>query len=170
MTLALYSAQLPAQAAHPMHAERASQPDLTNHSTLVTMAEWTKRMHRVLAHEIRYPSPILGWEAGTGMVRVKFNCSESGRPDKVSLLKTSGNMMLDRAGLIAVRRMASLHPLPAGFKPTQKFEAIIVYAKDSSDPHLASMIKEQERRNAWYHDPLTASRQPRGDAEVAVIG
>jgi len=141
----------------------------TTPGTLVTMAEWTERMHRVLANELHYPMPVLGLRPGSGTVSVKFNCSDNGRPDKVSVLKSSGDSLLDRAALSAVRRMASLHPLPTGFTPSQKFVALIVFANNASDPQLDWMAKEQTKRNRWYHDPVTASKSGPATLQVAAI-
>jgi protein TonB len=132
----------------------------TNATTPVTLDEWTKRMYQVLNREIRYPTQIYGVGYSSGIVRVKFNCSDSGRPDKVALLKTSGSSSFDRAAISAVRRMASLHPLPSGFKPTQAFEAVIVFAQDPLDARLANLGPERAKRNAWYHDPELAMKAP----------
>lgn len=141
----------------PLAAPASAQHvDHTTPGKLVTLAEWTKRMNRLLVEEMRYPAPMLGQEPGRGVVRVKFNCSDSGRPDKVALLHSSGQPALDREALRAVKRLASLHPLPTGFTPDQKFEAVLVFALDPADANVRTTAQEQARRNAWYRDPDVA--------------
>jgi len=154
IAVALSAPQLVAQNSAPTSPAKEAMVSHTTPGKLVTMAEWNERMHGLLAKELHYPMPIMGLRAGSGTVSVKFNCSESGRPDKVSLLRTSGDALLDRAALNAVRRMASLHPLPTGFQPTQKFVALVVFTNDPNDPALNHLTAEQSKRNAWYHDPV----------------
>lgn len=164
-TLLLTAAFCATQASSQALPDRASMMMHTTPGKLVTMAEWTERMHHVLEHELRYPVAFGEERIGTGTVRVKFNCSDSGRPDKVSLLKTSGDKALDRAALTAVRRMASLHPLPTGFKRDQKFEAVVIFATDRFDPRLRAADAERTSRNAWYHDPEMAGMAMAVDAD-----
>lgn len=142
------------------HGGSASQP-------FVTLAEWTERLDGLLEQELVYPTPNYDREPDRGIVRVKFNCSESGRPDKVTILKSSGHASLDRAAIRAVSRLASLHPLPTGFKPDQKYEAILVFASSSTDPALRTSMQEQVRRNGWYVDPTVAQRMDRSGTEIA---
>lgn len=140
------------------------------HSTagkLVTLSEWTVRMTRLLDQEMRYPRPAFGREAASGMVRVKFNCSEDGRPDKVILLKSSGDPNTDQAALRAVKRLASLHPMPTGFTPEQKFEAVLILASSADDPRLKSTGVELTGRNGWYKDPSVAVRKEQPTTKVA---
>src|SRR4051812_2185978 len=54
------------------HGGSASQP-------FVTLAEWTERLDGLLEQELVYPTPNYDREPDRGIVRVKFNCSESGR-------------------------------------------------------------------------------------------
>jgi TonB family protein len=173
IAVALSTPQLVAQNSAPASPGKEPMASHTTPGKLVTMAEWNERMHRILAKELHYPSPIMGLRPGSGTVSVKFNCSDSGRPDKVSLLKTSGDTLLDRAALNAVRRMASLHPLPTGFQPSQKFVALVVFANDPNDPALNSLTAEQVKRNAWYHDPVNAPeallKKPSAEPQLAAI-
>src|SRR5215203_3998620 len=80
----------PLSAQHVEHITPAEQ---------VTLAAWTGGMNVMLDREISRSSAIWSKVANEGVVRVKFNCSENGRPDKVTLLKGSGNAALDAQAL-----------------------------------------------------------------------
>jgi TonB family protein len=142
--------------AAPLLAQHVEHSDPTR---LVTLAEWTGRMNLMLDREIRRAYPSVSRGTTQGVVRVKFNCSEDGRPDKVTLLKSSGSSLLDKQALRAVERVASLHPLPTGFRPDQKYVAVLVFASDPSDVRIRTAGREQMRRNAWYHDPAAPPAQ-----------
>lgn len=138
------------------HHEMSAMPAATTiHSTarIVTIREWGERVQKLLDKELRYPEPMAGAPVPTGIVRVKFNCSDTGRPDQVTLLKKSGYSALDREAVRAVSRIVSLHPLPSGFKPDQHYEAAIVFAADQQDTRLKQIAVERTKRNGWYHDP-----------------
>ena len=49
--------------------------------------------------------------------------------------------------------------MPSGFKREQLYEAIVVFAENPQDPALDAAVAEQERRNAWYHDPIMVQRE-----------
>lgn len=137
----------------------AQNHDMSNHTTpgqIVKLAEWSKRMQTELERNLVYPVAF-GGQRLDGVVRVKFNCSDNGRPDKVTLLKSSGSTLTDRAAMRAVSKMASLHPLPTGFKPTTRYEAIVVFATDAQDSRLNVSATELKKRNSWYHDPEVAA-------------
>ncbi|MBB5713265.1 energy transducer TonB family protein [Sphingomonas aerophila] len=132
-------------------------------SNPVTFKAWQVRVQRELAHRLHYLAPILGRSAGSGVVRVNFNCSESGRPDKVTLAQSSGSQALDRAALFAVRKMASMHPLPSSFNHEQKFAALIYFDDGlgtQSDSKLKDMMASADKANGWIHDPVAAAQGP----------
>ena len=67
----------------------------------------------------------------TGITYVRFTCSPDGTPQNIATVASSGyKPNLDRVGREAVRRVGSLHPLFAGAKPDQVFEAAIIVADD----------------------------------------
>jgi protein TonB len=177
-------------AASPLHAHEAKSESLlsvhTSHGTpdaaagqsmsgdhsapaFVSFSEWSGRVQGLLDQNISYPQragPVT--TPGTGVVRIKFNCSESGKPDKVSLMKSSGDWALDKAAIRAMSRVATLHPLPTGFNHGQRFEALVVFADNERDARLASIAAEQKRHNAWYHDPVKQAAG-RGGSNKTVI-
>jgi len=136
----------------------AQSADMSHHAgpgTFVTMAEWSKRVQAELQRQMVYPTGP-GRETASGMTRITFNCSEDGRPSNVRLLKGSGTASVDRAALRAIGGMASLHPLPTGFAPATRYEALVLFTHDAEDPLDVTVKAEQVRRNAWYRDPPTA--------------
>jgi protein TonB len=138
-------------------AQSAEMPHHTTGGTLVTIAEWSQRMQSELERRMIYPIGTFN-KRPNGMVRIKFNCSEDGRPSNVTLLKSSGNASVDHAAMRAVRKMASLHPLPTGFTPATSYEALVLFATGAQDLRVAADKAERIKRNDWYHDPLTTTR------------
>lgn len=133
----------------------------TSASGLVTMSQWSQRVQSLLQKQLHYPASLMSGRRNSGIVRVKFNCSEAGRPDQVTLVKSSGAFELDRAAMRAVSRIVSLHPLPDGLKSGQRFEAAIVFADTIDDPQLKLIAAEQTKRNQWYRDSaMTAQATP----------
>jgi protein TonB len=149
------------------HVEDATSDHRT--PTFVALNDWSARVQKALDHNLQY-TPQLGpvTSPGTGVVWIKFNCSESGRPDKISLSRSSGDGMLDREAMRAMSRVATLHPLPTGFNHGQRFEAMVVFASDPFDARLKTMAAEQTRRNAWYHDPVQQAKGGAAGGRTAV--
>jgi protein TonB len=144
-------------------ASLARQDQVVVTSRPVTFVAWQKKVQHDLANRLHYPMPILGRFAGSGIVRVKFSCSESGRPDKVTLFHSSGSHALDRAALSAVHRMASMHPLPRAFGHDQKYFADI-YFDDGLDSDyeakLQAMNAAASKANSWAYDSVAAAQAP----------
>lgn len=128
-----------------------------------TVDQWTARTGRSLERHLRYPMYLAGVEPNEGVVRVTFWSSESGTPSAVTLASSSGHGELDRAALHAVKHIHTLQPLPAGVGNDQRFQALILFAKDdmSYARQMAAMRDEAKQRNAW------ASR---GGASGAAVG
>ena len=131
----------------------------TGHATphqAVTLEQWTKRMQQELDKTIVYPQAMMGSPLGRGIVRVKFNCSEDGHPDKVSLAKSSGHREFDRAAIKAVQKIVSLHPLPDGMGGDQVYQAVVMFDTVADSNHWRRMDEinaEAAKRNAWFKQP-----------------
>lgn len=117
----------------------------------VTLSIWSARFSNALDRELRYPAPIRGdWR--TGVVYVKFHCSESGAPADVAIYKSSGAHVLDAAAIRAVKNIATLHPLPGGMKNDQAFRAVVLFSssQEEHDRQLAQLSKEALHANQWF--------------------
>ena len=137
-------------------------------SDAVTFKTWAVRVQKELDRNLRYPSDLMGEYPRGGVVRVKFNCSDDGRPDKVTIARSSGNRLLDKAALQAVQRMASMHPLPASFARDQKFAALIQFdgiGGQDGDLYQKKMLEEAAKDNAWLDQPAVA----RADSEREIV-
>jgi len=136
----------------PGHAaqQKPQQPIVVT-ATAPTMDQWSARTGRSLERHLRYPAYIAGREPNDGLVRVSFLSNEIGAPSAVTLARSSGHGELDRAALHAVKRIDTLRPFPAGIGDNQRFQALILFAKDqqSYDRQTAAMRKEAKLRNAW---------------------
>lgn len=118
----------------------------------VTLDQWSARTSKQLEQKIGRPYYASGERPKDGVVRVSFLCSETGVPKAVALADSSGHFELDNAALRAVRRLDSLHPLPDGLSPDQKYQAVVLFAtsRASYDNQMARLHKDAKQRNAWF--------------------
>lgn len=127
LTLMLMS---PILAMAPIHGVAGADPhsDINVTAQQQTLEKWTQRTGHMLSRNLTYPDIASGPQEG--VVAVKFVCSDKGTPAGVTLLRSSGSRQLDNAALKGVARISSLHPLPAGLGPSQKYVATVLFAKD----------------------------------------
>ena len=118
----------------------------------LTLVVWSQRIGQELDRRMYFPSIPLGREKPSGVVRVKFACSESGRPDQVSVYQSSGNRWLDKAALDAVRKVATLHPLPDGMSHQQRYVATLLFAQspEDYDRQIGVLRAAAVNNNAWF--------------------
>ena len=113
---------------------------------------WSARVGEHIGQEMRFPRDLGPTSDPEGLVEVTFECNEDGRPSKVSLLRTSGSRRLDRAGIMAVERVRSLHPLPRGIDHGQAYKAQLLFATDDGSgrkyDELAALRAKADRGNA----------------------
>lgn len=93
------------------------------------VAQWVAGVSRDLENQLHYPRALLGRAPPEGIVSVRFNCAEDGRPVEIVLIRHSGANLLDDSALRAVARLKALHPLPAGLVVGQRVQANIFFAK-----------------------------------------
>lgn len=145
----------PAAQTQAIHGAHAAAP------AHVTLEEWSERIGTALGRTLRYPVLINGQPFAYGVVEVKFNCSDTGKPDKVALHKSSGSAALDRAAIAGVSRIISLHPLPTGLGHDQQYRALIVFDDDEGRyrRQMAAMRDSAAEANKWFKGPpATAMR------------
>ena len=113
---------------------------------------WSARVGENIGQQMRFPRDLGPTSDPEGMVAVTFKCSEDGRPSNVALLETSGSRRLDRAGIAAVERVRSLHPLPSGIGHGQVYRAQLLFATDDGSgrryKELAALRAKADRGNA----------------------
>ncbi|MBB4861026.1 TonB family protein [Novosphingobium chloroacetimidivorans] len=133
-------------------ASAFAQSTVTGIQAPPTLAAWSSRLMNDLNKGLRVRDELGAKGPSEGIVAVKFNCSESGAPSKVELLKSSGNREFDFATLRAVRRIASLHPLPTGLDHDQKYIVRMLFAnsEEGAKQRIAQMRRDADRSNAWY--------------------
>jgi protein TonB len=127
-----------------------AHPDEASMGT-VAFVPWAQRISGTIGDQLYYPRPMFGREFSNGIVQVKFGCSESGAPSDVSIYRSSKDRRLDSEALKAVRKIASLHPLPRGFSSHQHYVAVIIFADGdaSMKRQMKAVRKDAEQRNAW---------------------
>jgi len=125
---------------------------------------WSSRVGEAIDAKMRYPRSLGPSRTAEGIVDVTFECSDDGRPSKVAVARTSGSRQLDAAGMRAIQRVATLHPLPAGIGHGQVYKARLLFAMEGSDlaRKAAALREEADRGNA-------ALAQRRGVASTASV-
>ncbi|WP_179042462.1 energy transducer TonB family protein [Sphingobium lactosutens] len=114
------------------------------------LTDWTARTGQMLSQKLQYPT-FLG-DVREGVVAVKFRCSDTGVPTDVALLKSSGSVQLDRAAMRGVSKIKTLHPLPSGLAPSQKYVATVLFARseDSYVRQIRKLESDQRDGNKWF--------------------
>jgi TonB family protein len=130
----------------------AEQTPLFVTASVPTMTECTSSASDNLARSLERASSI-GWrDVSSGVATVQFNCSEDGTPTRVRVVSHSGDPRLDVAVRNAVRRMKSMHPLPARILAEQTYEATVAVASQGSDldDQMAKLRERSARQNAHW--------------------
>ena len=127
----------------------------------VALASWSQRVRDDLERKMGSPSALNGVVAD-GLVTVSFTCTESGRPDNVALLQSSGHNGLDKAALRSVRRLSSLHPMVEGMRPHQKVIAQMLYLDGTGSPaaiarRTQALDTKAREANQWFTREQIAS-------------
>ncbi|MBH1998203.1 MAG: energy transducer TonB [Sphingomonadaceae bacterium] len=117
----------------------------------LTVQKWAERTGQKLSAKLAYPDHLTGPQEG--IVYVKFACSDTGSPTGIDVLKSSGSRALDRAAMRGVSRIGTLHPLPVGLAPSQKYVATILFAKDQPSyfRQIRKLESAQDANNHWAY-------------------
>lgn len=105
----------------------ASSQDLvvTSQRTVEALvADASRDLDRQLARSVRGQR----FDGAQGLAIVRFECSEDGKPQEMSLVRKSGSRSIDTAALQAVGRLSTLHPLPQSIARGQLFQANVIVA------------------------------------------
>lgn len=105
-----------------------------------TLPQWTKRISQDLDKKLYFPKMLFNQDPPQGMVKIAFHCSPAGDVADAAVIRSSQSVNIDRAALMSVRRLNTLHPLPQGIDHGYNFQAWIIYAHD---PEMARMMTEQ---------------------------
>lgn len=113
-----------------------------------TVAVWSSMVSGQLDRNLRAvaSAPLQHTVIPTGVVSVRFHCSDEGRPTAIELSQRSANAGLNSIARRAVSRLRNMHPLPAGVADGQVFEATILVASDSYEHNrqLAALRQRQQ--------------------------
>lgn len=132
------------------------------------LADWSKRvrsdLERNMSSASRYNQAF-----AEGVVTVGFHCTDSGRPDGVAVINSSGNRALDAMALRSVRKLTSLHPMVDGMRPRQKVAAQLLfmnnYGTNRNVARREQELKDSARgANRWF------TREQLASGEVLFLG
>ncbi|WP_165799645.1 energy transducer TonB family protein [Sphingomonas oleivorans] len=132
------------------------------------LANWIERVEEDLDRHLSYPRPLGGAPYSEGIVHVSFLGGPDGRPSEVAIRKSSGARDLDAAAMRAVRKITTLHPLPAGVSADQKYEAAILFATQD-DRETARKLAELRRRARAEVEVLGLADPAGGGVRVALV-
>lgn len=99
-----------------------------------TVEQWAANISRSLESSMDYPVTV-GRAVPFGAVRVSFACNENGVPKDVTLVEGSRFRSIDAAALRAIRKLKTLHPLPAAIASSQFYQADLFFARDEHELH-----------------------------------
>ena len=120
---------------------------VTSHRDAAT--QWASVVSRDLNKTLRYPSFLGPQQPATGVVSVRFNCSDDGRAANVVVTRRSGSQVLDRAAINAISQIRSLHPIPGELASNQLVQANIYFAADESQLQRQVAQMHRERAASW---------------------
>lgn len=109
------------------------------------VAQWASAVSRDLDSSLRYPRFLGNQQPATGIVSVRFNCSEDGRARNLIVTRHSGSRALDRAATQAISQIKSLHPIPDKLASNQSVQANIFFAEDESQLQQQTAQLRRER-------------------------
>lgn len=113
------------------------------------VTQWAAAVSRDLDRSLKYPRFLGREQHATGVVSVRFNCSDGGRADNVVVTRRSGSLALDRAAIRAISQITSLHPIPGELASNQLVQANIYFAADESELHQQQAKLHRERAASW---------------------
>ena len=128
----------------------------------VALTNWSSRVQANLEDQMQMPRLVGANFSHDGLAEVSFVCSDSGKPDQITLAKSSGSLRINKAALNAVRGITSLHPLPEGMRPNQKFLAQLLFINSvdngrDADRRIKALQKAAAKHNAWFYRDEIAS-------------
>lgn len=90
---------------------------------------WTEQVAQDLSKALRFPAARNGHE-DSGIVAINFTANDDGTTSDLSVARSSGSAVLDRAALRAVSHMGQIDPLPKAMGRNVAVRANIVFAQD----------------------------------------
>jgi len=123
------------------------------------IATWADRISAQLDANLERSAGPVG--DASGLVTVKFNCTEDGKASNIAVLKSSGNRRIDRAAMQAVKMVRSFHPLPRGLGHGQPIVAILSYdtQEDGFRRHQEEGRQIAHAGNTWYRSDRYAKAE-----------
>ncbi|MFC4295715.1 energy transducer TonB [Novosphingobium tardum] len=114
----------------PSAAKEVHPVIVTGHMN--SIAQWSNGMTDKINRNLDFPYEA-SERTADGIVSVAFRCSDEGLPAALKVVRKSGDSRLDRAALRAISRVSTMHPLPVGVGPGQKFQANIIFASSQGE-------------------------------------
>ncbi|RZL02395.1 MAG: hypothetical protein EOO89_29565, partial [Pedobacter sp.] len=90
----------------------ARDRDITVVAKSLTLAAWSKNITAKIEDGLHYPSRMGSGRSFSGIVSVRFHCSDTDAPTDVVVYRKSGERSLDVAATRAVSQIRTLHPMP----------------------------------------------------------
>ncbi|MDC0886459.1 TonB family protein [Altererythrobacter sp.] len=122
-------------------------------STSRAMQEWRADVSQSLGRNLLLAERWAKHNPDSGLVQIRFQLDEDGRPSKMETYRSSGSVSTDRAAAWAVRRLNNLDDGPVRIASGQTFQANIIFAeseaqKDRFEEKLAYIERRRLASNA----------------------
>ena len=126
---------------------------------------WAARVRHDIDRKVRYPRTLTTSPYEEGVVEVTFECGADGTPTNVAVRRSSGSRPIDKAAVAAVRRVRSLHPLPAGIEQDQVYRARLRFVVEDGTDRAKMRAAAFGHQGDGRHAALP--QQPDGTATAA---
>lgn len=101
-----------------------------------------------------------------GVVTVHFRSDETGRPTDISVVRSSGDPILDRTAERVIDRIETLYPLPRGVSADQQFLANIIFAENQASANRKIAALQAESASAASNP----GQRSAGSPVMAMVG
>ena len=113
------------------------------------VTQWAAAVSRDLDRSLKFQRFMRPQQHATGIVSVRFNCSDDGRAVNLVVTRHSGSRVLDGAAIQAISQIRSLHPIPGELASNQLVQANIYFAADESELQQQQAQLRRERAASW---------------------
>ncbi|WP_160730899.1 energy transducer TonB family protein [Pontixanthobacter luteolus] len=97
-------------------------------SSRTALQQWVAKTNHRLDRQLEVTTRLQKLGAPRGIVQIRFDQGENGRPANVEIYRSSGVPLIDRTAAWAVRRMSGLDEVPVAGAAKAKFQANIIFA------------------------------------------
>ena len=119
-------------------------------SSRTALQQWVAKTNHRRDRQLEVVTRLRRLGAPRGIVQIRFDQGENGRPANVEIYRSSGVPSIDRTAAWAVRRMSHLDEVPVAGAAKARFQANIIFANDPEEKaeYFAQLMQSERVRLA----------------------